>query len=244
MKIKKILQPSCDHFYTKLELFSLCEDWRNYALSCGEKQLLREAFLAVKRKYPFLYYHTLYHMLSCPFCLDKGHKVLADKSHRELWRLAEEHPGEYLHIVKQIQGEEGLKARYFQLFYKQLIVGKQARILFLWKQGAEQQRQICERRAAGTRDNLPPNMNVPHQFINGKDVSLHFEWDPVTQNLNMSLRGGSAKLRLGIEVHVYFFEGEKQVFYGKEIAIGGMWEIAACKAKHICRLDFVYNKEE
>ncbi|BBM83059.1 hypothetical protein [Candidatus Uabimicrobium amorphum] len=213
-------------------------------MSVVERQLLSEAFAVVKRQHPFLYYHTLYHMLSCPFCVDKQHKLLADKSHECLWYLAEKHPGEYLHVVREVQNQEDMRANYFRVFYNKLIVGKQGRILFLWKQGQEQQQQICERRAAGTRDNLPPNMSVPHQFINGKDMSLHFEWDPVTQDLNMSLRGGSVKLRLGIEIHVFFFDGEKQVFYGRDIAMGGMWEIVADKAKNICRLDFVYNKEE
>lgn len=207
--------------------------------------MLTKAFVAIKSQYPFLYYHSLYHLLSCPFCIEKEYEILNEKSHNKLWYLAEKHPGEYLDLVKEVRINENkdLRCYYFSLLYKNLAV-KRGTVLFLWIHGKNTLQQTCERRAAGTTDNLPPNMTIPNQFIDGKNMSLHFEWDSITQELYMSLRGGSAKLRLAIAVHVSFFDGEKQVFSGKEIAIGGVWTIEAGKAKNICRIDFIYNTED
>ncbi|WP_372370677.1 hypothetical protein [Candidatus Uabimicrobium sp. HlEnr_7] len=245
MKIKKILQPSCDHFYTKLELFSLSENWRSYDISSAENKLLIKAFNTIKSQHPFLYYHSLYHLLSCPFCVEKEYQILSERSHSKLWYLADKHPGEYLDLVRQAQTNENKDLRwyYFYLLYKNLAI-KRGTVLFLWVHGNNISQQTCQRRAAGTTDNLPPNMAIPSQFIGGKNMSLHFEWDSITQELYMSLRGGSAKLRLAIVVHVSFFSGEQQTFSGKEIAVGGVWTIEANRAKNICRIDFIYNTED
>lgn len=96
-------------------------------------------------------------------------------------------------------------------------------------------------RAAGVAQEVYSQVLLPRDFVNGENVSLIFEHDPLNHSLQVGLEGGSAKTRLFLRMIVFYNDGSIEPFEGKDIAIGSMWYISPVKAKKVCQIDLIYK---
>ncbi|MEK7483821.1 MAG: tetratricopeptide repeat protein, partial [Planctomycetota bacterium] len=119
--LETLLNPGCDYFSQKLALFSITEEWISSKSGVEADEWLAQNFTLFKQQYHTNYYNTLFHLLTCPFCLDRGYEILDKRSHPYLWKIGLKEPQECLDIVKKAQEEtpEDERVKYLQLFYQE-----------------------------------------------------------------------------------------------------------------------------
>lgn len=101
--------------------------------------------------------------------------------------------------------------------------------------------QSLQSRAAGIAGEKLPNVPLPESFLKESDVFLIFEENPLDHSLNIGLEGSSAKARLNTKLKVVYHSGKQDIFEGKTIAVGGMWQLEASKAKKIAHFELIYQ---
>ena len=220
------LQPGCDHFERKLRFFCLGEQWTTAGLAPDQLKLLRHSFALVKQQAATAYYHTLFHLLSCSFCVDRGYPLLAARSHPQLWRLATELPGDYIEIVAQAQQADGDAALdYFALLYKKLVLpmAMSRPVLIYLGHGRQRRRQLLPpATAAGMSRKLPPQIDISElPGANHQQAALVVEPNAIDNQLDIGLHGLSAETRMLLTVLVHFIDGTQTKLAGHDLVAGG-----------------------
>ena len=242
------LYPGCDHFERKLQFFCLGEQWTTAELDPAQHNLLRHSFALVKQQAATAYYHTLFHLLSCSFCVDRGYPLLAARSHPQLWRLATELPGDYIEIIAQAQRADGDAAlRYFALLYEKLVLPEATTrpVVVYLGHGPQRRRQLLlPATAAGMSRKLPPRIDISKlPGDNQEQAALVVEHNAIDNQLDIGLHGLSAETRMLLTVLVHFIDGTQTKLAGRDVVAGGMWSMERDQAETICRIDVDVERE-
>lgn len=118
----EILNKNCNHLQAKVLFFSVCEEWIDSS-SC-EELFLKNTFINIKNKNLKKYYHAIFHVLSCPFCLEKS-EIFQKRSHPELWKIMFSNPSfnfhELIKNAKQAQRQENEPLYYLGVLHEKLV---------------------------------------------------------------------------------------------------------------------------
>lgn len=118
------LQPNCKELSLKVCFFALSEQWIPVAEE-PEQTYLRNSFEQMRQKNRYTYYVTLYHLLSCDFCLSNAPEIVKKRSHPELWKLGISSPETYLPLFTTEKSSVSESLFYFQKLYEELILKKE-----------------------------------------------------------------------------------------------------------------------
>lgn len=240
--VQKLLQPGCRNFKAKLAFFCMSEEWVKIDLSNDRRQFLATGFAEFKKSHELAYYHTLFHLLTCPFCLDRGGDILTKRSHPELWKLggtiSEVDCGAIIAEAHKAPHDEWL--RYFSLLYAKLGIGTlsfpKTRLNAapgVYCQGVRQILvQFCKNMipqeeftrllpvaGCGPVENIPDEIIVPAKFLNGgENITLFFKRKLQKKHYRLGFRGGTDRYLLKIKI--FFSDNSEAEFTGKEISDG------------------------
>ncbi|BBM86099.1 hypothetical protein [Candidatus Uabimicrobium amorphum] len=216
MNIEKILSADCRHFEAKMFVFSIVEEWT----PVNRHQKILQHFCAqLPTSYETQYYQTLFHLLTCPFCLARS-PILRENTTPDLWRIS--------------QCDFTLppdSPSYQKLLYEKLYM--RSGIPFIFRRGAWEERQIPQIKAAGISQGFPSQINLP-PFLLEKYGEISFKFTMTKQgHMEISLEGGSFALRSRIHIELVYQDHRREVLYGKDVAMAGAWKIELEKVARI-----------
>ncbi|WP_372370285.1 hypothetical protein [Candidatus Uabimicrobium sp. HlEnr_7] len=118
----KILTENCNFLQAKCFFFSITEEW--ITPSSSEEQIfVKQVFENTKNKYPNKYYRAIFHLLSCPFCLERS-SVLRERSHPQLWKLSQKNTSlqfaKTVQLAKHVTRQQDEALYYLALLHRQL----------------------------------------------------------------------------------------------------------------------------
>lgn len=79
----QVLTTNCNYLAAKSFLFSIVEKWVDF---CEDDLHVYTYLCEVKDTYHHLYHKALFHVLACPFCLERS-SAFREHSHQDLWRI-------------------------------------------------------------------------------------------------------------------------------------------------------------
>ncbi len=239
----EFLKPGCKNLRKKVLFFALNEGWLLSGLDREQEKVLKEGYSRIQRQYKMYYYHTLFHLLTCHFCIDQENELLLPRSHPDLWQITLKNPGYFWHIIQEarIKGKEDEKLHYFQILYENLLENSpQNIVLAIYTKNNLLEKILPVRRAAGISDSVPSDICISDFFLfQEENISLHWERDSCDSSLCIGLQGGTPQLRSSILFKVCYSNGEEEQWKGEEICMGGMWKIGMQKADKICRIELL-----
>lgn len=232
-QILDILTPSCKNLRRKITFFSLFENWTD---DSSQNIAVKDIRKIIVKDYHDLYYHTLFHLITCHFCTSRAPEILNDKIHPLLFELSQKPRGQFFYdfVSEKQHIQTCLKAYYFCLFWEKLPVKKQV----LMKFPRQDCLQTLEVKAAGSSNKFPDCISIP---VLQEEVYLCFENNAVSNSLDLFLVGGSPQIRTKIVLKLCLLSGKVLTLNGEDIAIGGVWSIPHDQADQICLMEFVYN---
>lgn len=230
-QLSNILVPSCKNLHQKITFFSLFEDWTS-----SQNTIVKDLQKIIVKDYHDLYYHTLFHLMTCHFCTSRAQHILHNKIHPLLFDLSQKPRGQFFHdfVLEKQQTHRCLKAHYFCLFWEKLPIKKQLMVQF----PHQDHLQTLQVNAAGSSNKFPNRISIP---IVQEEIYLCFEDNAISNSLDMFLVGGSPQIRTKIVLKLCLLSGEVLTLSGEDIAIGGVWSIPQQQAHQICLMEFIYN---
>lgn len=148
--------------------------------------------------------------------------------------ILEGHGNELIEYGVEIIEEARLHLR---LYYD---IAVRKRIVIEFRKQESRIKLVVNAKAAGISGNLPPDIPIPTDFIIGKEqISLALEPDPSNEKLYIGLVGGKPATRSKINLEVCYHNGEKDIFYGKDISHAGVWVIEIEKAGRISSINVI-----
>ncbi|WP_372368111.1 hypothetical protein [Candidatus Uabimicrobium sp. HlEnr_7] len=233
-ELERIFSLGCSQWQQKLSFYTIFEGWSNKK---KYQYLTKKLSTIIQKDYHDLYYLCLYHLLTCSFCFPHCSNIIGDKVHPDLVKLLLEPRGIHLYTFLDLQNKlHDPKAYYFCLFWEKLHPVLQPVIDINVEQIS--MREVLYPSAAGASDKFPDQI-----IITIEETEIHLCFESNGDIFNIFLIGGTLQMREKIIIKLFFIDGSCQLLEGKEIAIGGMWEITTEKAQEICLIDFCYEAE-
>ncbi|NUM34500.1 MAG: hypothetical protein HUU50_08150 [Candidatus Brocadiae bacterium] len=236
-----LLTPGCSDCKKKVLFFAASEKWIPLDTVGQEGEVLQKCFSHIKTKYRDFYYHTLFHLLTCHFCLEQEYELLEPRSHPDLWKIALKPEENFWETLRSTKDQKDEKSYYFRTLYEQLVLSLQKGIvLCVFSKDKAEEKVLPLSRAAGISDKIPSDILLSDfSLFKEEEISLHWERDSVDNSLCIALQGGSARIRSAILLKVYYSDGSCEIYQGEELRMGGMWRIEMQKAEKLCRIELL-----
>ncbi|BBM84196.1 hypothetical protein [Candidatus Uabimicrobium amorphum] len=214
------LTSDCRYFDEKMFFFCIVEKWEQVTFS-EEHNLLMRYFLQMKFTEERKYYLAIFHLLTCPFCLQRS-SILQEKSHPELWKLIYIEEKNIPAILQKIDSNTP-RNYYIKLLLRKLFTKENSVAFKLCHKDQEIQIQNWKVKAAGTHLGIPTTQKLDAAFFGEQEALLTFDHSVYDESICISLQGVRQKMRLRCNLRVNFHNGTQEEFFGKALEHGGSW---------------------
>lgn len=205
-------------------VFSITENWVEPRKN---QEHLHYFFVQIREQYETRYYKTLFHLLTCPFCLAKS-SILRKNTVPDLWKIS---------LADFTLSSES--ASYVQLLYEKLYNNN---VVFIFSRGTWSEQVIPQIKAAGISQGFPPCIAVPQTlFEEYGDVSFNFTIVKEQRCMEISIEGGSFQTRCRLKLKIMYSDGSTLLLHGRDIAMAGSWTTE--KINGISRVEIVFEDQ-